>query len=69
MTISQSQAVWELCRQGLPLMADDAEILWQRGETFQPDTHLRLSREALSLIERSNWEASRSHLSRPASPA
>lgn len=69
MTISQSQAVWELCRQGLPLMADDAEILWRNGRSFEPDTHLRLSRETLSLIEQSNWEASRSHLSHPTTPA
>ncbi len=59
MTISQSQAVWELCREGLPLLADDAERRWETGATFEPDTRVRLSREARGLIERSNWEASR----------
>lgn len=66
MTISQSQAVWELCRQGLPLMADDAESHWSNWKTFEPDTHVRLSREALVLIERSNWEVS--HHARTAQP-
>lgn len=59
MTISQSQAIWELCRQGLPLMADDAESRWSNWKTFEPEIHVRLSREALALIERSNWEVRR----------
>ena len=29
MTISQAQALWELCRQGLPLSADEAERCWE----------------------------------------
>ncbi len=35
MTISQSQALWELCRQGLPLSADEAERCWEQGQTYQ----------------------------------
>lgn len=58
MTISQAQAVWELCRQGFPLTADEAAARWESGETFEPDAQNRLSREAQRLIEQCNWEVS-----------
>ncbi|MEA3278121.1 MAG: hypothetical protein U9Q81_23110 [Pseudomonadota bacterium] len=56
MTISQSQAVWELCRQGFPLNADDAAEHWERGETYEPDWQVKVSREIENLIETCNWE-------------
>lgn len=56
MTMSQSQAVWELCRQGFPLTADDAAERWEKGEIYMPDRHLRMTREIKHLIDRCNWE-------------
>jgi len=56
MTTRQVEAVWELCRQGFPLTADEAEARWERGETYQPDGQLRINREIERLIERCNWE-------------
>ena len=58
MTISQSQAVWELCRQGLPLAADAAERCWSHGEAYHLDCHVRVPRGVSALIERCNREAS-----------
>jgi hypothetical protein len=57
MTFNQSQAVWELCRQGLPLLADDAEEHWENGEPFQIDLPVKLPREFMHLIDCCNWEA------------
>lgn len=57
MTISQLQAVWELCRQGFPLTADEAAARWEKGEVYQPDRPLRVTREIAHLIEQCNWEA------------
>jgi len=56
MTSSQSQAVWELCRQGYPLAADEAAEHWEKGEPFQPDLGARVSREVEHLIDCANWE-------------
>jgi hypothetical protein len=56
MTTSQSQAVWELCRQGLPLTADEAAERWEKGETYEPELPARMTRVIEHLIERSNWE-------------
>jgi hypothetical protein len=56
MTFNQAQAVWELCRQGLPLVADDAEEHWEKGEPFEMHEQLKLSWGVLQLIERCNWE-------------
>jgi len=56
MTMSQSQAVWELCRQGFPLSADEAAARWEKGETYEPDRQLRVTREIKHLIDRCNWE-------------
>lgn len=58
MTISQSQAIWELCRQGFPLTADEAEAHWEKGETYQPNGQIRVSREVGHLIDCCNWEVS-----------
>lgn len=56
MTSSQEQAVWELCRQGFPLTAEEAAAHWERGETYEPNLQARVSREVKRLIDRSNWE-------------
>jgi hypothetical protein len=57
MTTSQSQAVWELCRQGLHMSADRAERCWQSGVPYRPDFHAEIPRGVKMLIERSNREA------------
>jgi hypothetical protein len=56
MTTSQLQTVWELCRQGFPLSADEAAARWEKGETYEPDWRLRVTREIERLIDRCNWE-------------
>ena len=57
MTISQTQAIWELCRQGFPLTAEEAAEHWEKGETFRPDLQgQKVPREVEHLIEQSNWE-------------
>ena len=58
MTISQAHAVWELCRQGLPLSADDAEMCWEQGKTYRLDEPVKLPREVEDLIKQCNWEVS-----------
>ncbi len=56
MTISQLHAVWELCRQGFPLTADEAAARWERGEPYEPERQLHFTREIEQLIDRCNWE-------------
>ncbi len=56
MTISQLHAVWELCRQGFPLTADEAAARWERGEPYEPERQLHVTREIEQLIDRCNWE-------------
>ena len=58
MTTNQSLAVWELCRQGLPLIADEAEASWNLGQTFQIQSPVALARSIRELLDRCNWEAS-----------
>lgn len=58
MTTNQSLAHWELCREGLPLTADEAALRWDRGQTFELDLDMRLSRSLEALIEQCNWEVS-----------
>jgi hypothetical protein len=57
MTIKQSQAIWELCRQGLPLEADEAAEQWEQGGTFVLEKGRHLPREVENLVEQCNWEA------------
>jgi hypothetical protein len=63
MTNSQATAIWELCRQGFPLSADEAEESWERGQPFRPDWRIQLSRALRKLIDDCNrqvdghWEA------------
>jgi hypothetical protein len=56
MTASQSQAIWELCRQGFPLSADEAADRWEKGEPYEPDSRVRVTREISRLIECANRE-------------
>jgi hypothetical protein len=57
MTPSQNKAVWELCRQGLPLVADEAAAKWSRGERYMLDQRISVAREVKKLVEMCNWEA------------
>ena len=57
MTITQAQAVWELCRQGLPLSADEAERCWAQGDSYHLDRHVKIPRGLFHMIERCNREA------------
>jgi hypothetical protein len=59
MTSAQSQALWELCRQGLPSIADEAAECWDRGLHFQLQYPVRLARSLEALIEQCNWEVGR----------
>ena len=59
MTHIQSQAVWELCRQGLQLAAYEAEHNWDQGQIYRLDLYLQVPRWIRSLIERCNWEVTR----------
>lgn len=59
MTFTQSQAVWELCRQGLPLLADEAAECWDRGLQFKMQSQIRIGRAVEALIEQCNWEVTR----------
>jgi hypothetical protein len=55
-TIRQSQALWELCRQGFPLSADEAAACWETGKTFLPDWSAKVSRSLEQLIDCCNGE-------------
>jgi hypothetical protein len=57
MTTTQSRAIWELCRQGLPLAADEAEERWIRGESYHLSSWVKLPRSISALIELCNWES------------
>jgi hypothetical protein len=56
MTTNQSLALWELCRQGLPLAADDAAEQWGQGQQYELAPGVRVSRGLEALIEQCNWE-------------
>ena len=58
MSTHQAQAIWELCREGFPLVAQEAEDRWECGRTYRPDGHLPLSRRVSNLIDQCNWEIS-----------
>jgi hypothetical protein len=57
MTNSQAYAIWELCRQGFPLSADEAEDAWEHGHAFCPECPLHIPRTLAHLIARCNREA------------
>jgi hypothetical protein len=54
----RTQAVWELCRQGYPMSADEAEKRWSEGNAYHPDAHMQVPRTLRALIDRCNYEAS-----------
>jgi hypothetical protein len=56
MTISQASAIWGLCRQGLPLSADEAEVCWGEGRTWRLTEPVHIPREVEGLIAQCNWE-------------
>lgn len=56
MTSNQDQAIWELSRQGLHRLAEEAEAAWKRGQRFLPNSQTRIAREIDKLIEMCNWE-------------
>jgi hypothetical protein len=56
MTRIQQQAFWEICRQGFPLMADDAASRWESGGIYELDNGFRLPRVTQDLIDLCNWE-------------
>lgn len=56
MTTNQSLALWELCREGLPLAADEAAERWDQGQHFELPPGVRISRGLEALIEQCNWE-------------
>jgi hypothetical protein len=55
-TNTQSSTLWEICRQGLPLLADEAAERWDQGQPFelQPRFHVAPTLEAM--IKQCNWE-------------
>jgi hypothetical protein len=53
MTIIQAQAIWELCRQGFPLDAEDAAEHWENGEPYLPEQQLRVPRDVERQAQRS----------------
>jgi hypothetical protein len=57
MTPNQNRAVWELCRQGLHGIAEQAEMAWGHGEHLDVDQRAPLAREISHLIKICNWEA------------
>lgn len=60
MTTNQTQAHWELCRQGLPLEADEAAQRWGHGQPFELEHGVHLARYVEALIRQCNWEVQRS---------
>ena len=56
MTTTQSLTLWELCREGLPLAADEAALQWGEGRPFERPAGIRISRSLDALIEQCNWE-------------
>ncbi|WP_295409623.1 hypothetical protein [uncultured Thiocystis sp.] len=58
MSTKQSQAIWELCRQGFPLSADDAAKCWNNGQRFdlREKFSVELGRSLEDLIDQCNWE-------------
>jgi hypothetical protein len=59
MSTNQTQALWELCRQGLPLAAEEAAQCWNRGRPFFLDAGVHISHYVEALIEQCNWEVER----------
>ena len=56
MVTHQAQALWELCRQGYPTCADEAESRWNAATAYCPDPEVRLSGLLRLLIDKCNCE-------------
>jgi len=54
MTMTQAQAVWALCREGLQQCADEAEANWLRGQPYDLDEQVPTTKVVRDLIRRSN---------------
>jgi hypothetical protein len=61
MTTNQRKAIWELCRQGLHEVADQAERAWADGQPLQLSGRTPLAREIAQLIRTCNWELQPEH--------
>jgi hypothetical protein len=59
MITKQSLAFWELCRQGMPLIAEAAGDCWRNGRTFELGKEVRVARSLKALIDQCNWEIER----------
>jgi hypothetical protein len=59
MSTKQSLAFWELCRQGLPLLAAAASACWARGTKFELQQDIPVARSLKALIDQCNWEIER----------
>jgi hypothetical protein len=59
MSTQRSLAFWELCRQGLPLLADAANDCWEHGNRFELRNDIAVTRSLKVLIDRCNWEIER----------
>ncbi|RKT46159.1 hypothetical protein [Thiocapsa rosea] len=59
MSTQRSLAFWELCRQGLPLLADAADDCWEHGKRFELRSDIAVTRTLKVLIDRCNWEIER----------
>jgi hypothetical protein len=58
MSPKRSIAFWELCRQGLPLLADAASECWERGKRFELGD-VQVAQSLKELIDQCNWEIER----------
>ena len=56
MTTDQMQAVWQLCRQGFPLAADEATERWSLGKAYRLKLDMHVARSLEMLIDQCNWE-------------
>jgi hypothetical protein len=59
MSSKQSLAFWELCRQGLPLLAEAASACWERGMKFELQQDVQVAKSVKALIDQCNWEIER----------
>jgi len=56
MISQQTQALWELCKQGYPNCADEAEVRWNAAAPYYPNPEMQLSRSLRVLISQCNNE-------------
>jgi hypothetical protein len=59
MSEKQGKAWWELCRAGLPLLADAAQQCWQQGKKFELRNDIQVRGSLRALLKQANWEAER----------